>query len=36
MLTLRFPGGSVPKNLPANAGHTEMWIQTLDWEDPLG
>ena len=27
-----FPGGSVVKNLPANA---ETWVQSLGWEDPL-
>ena len=27
-----FPGGSVVKNLPANA---ETWVQSLVWEDPL-
>ena len=26
------PGGSVVKNLPANAGD---WVQTLAWEEPL-
>ena len=25
----------VVKNLPANAGDTETWVQSLDWEDPL-
>ena len=28
-----FPEGSVVKNLPANL--QEMWVQSLDWEDPL-
>ena len=28
----RFPGGSVVKNLPANA---ETWIRSLGWEDAL-
>ena len=23
------------KNLPANAGDKEMWVQPLGWEDPL-
>ena len=23
------------RNLPANAGSTEMWVQSLGWEDPL-
>ena len=30
--TLGFPGGSVVKNLPANAGR---WVQSLGREDPL-
>ena len=30
-----FPGGSVVKNLPANAGDTEAWVQSLGQEDPL-
>ena len=25
----------VVKNLPANAGALEMWVQSLGWEDPL-
>ena len=25
----------VVKNLPANAGDTETWVQSLGWEDPL-
>ena len=25
----------VVKNPPANAGDTEMWVQSLDWEDHL-
>ena len=25
----------VVKNLPANAGRHEMWVQSLGWEDPL-
>ena len=25
----------VIKNLPANAGNREMWVQSLVWEDPL-
>ena len=24
------------KNPPANAGDVEMWVRSLDWEDPLG
>ena len=28
-------GGSVVKNLPANAGDTERVVQSLGWEDPL-
>ena len=31
---LGFPGGSVIKNLPANAGD-ETWVQSLGQEDPL-
>jgi len=23
------------KNLPANAGDTEMWVQSLGWDNPL-
>ena len=26
--------GSVVKNPPANAEDTEMWVQSLGWEDP--
>ena len=29
-----FPGGSMVKNLPANAGDIEMQVQSLGWEDP--
>ena len=29
-----FPGGTVVKNLPANAGE-ETWVSSLHWEDPL-
>ena len=25
----------VVRNLPANAGMQEMWVGSLDWEDPL-
>ena len=25
----------VVKNLPANAGDTEMWVWSPGWEDPL-
>ena len=25
----------VVKNLPANEGDTEMWVQSLGWEDSL-
>ena len=32
MLPKDFPGGSVVKNLPANA---EDMVQSLGWEDPL-
>ena len=30
-----FPGGSVIKNPPANAGDAEIWVQSLGQEDPL-
>ena len=30
-----FPDGTVVKNPPANAGDTEMWVQSLGQEDPL-
>ena len=30
-----FPGGTVVKNLPANAGDTGDADQTLGWVDPL-
>ena len=30
-----FPGGSVVKNPPANAGDTRMWVCSLSQEDPL-
>ena len=30
-----FPGGTVVKNLPANAGDREMQLQSLGLEDPL-
>ena len=32
---LGFPGDSVVKNLPANAGDTGHMVQSLGWEDPL-
>ena len=28
-------GALVVKNLPANAGDIETWVQSLGWEDPL-
>ena len=31
----KFPGSSVVKNPPANAGDTEMRVQSLGQEDPL-
>ena len=31
-----FPGGSVIKNLPVMQELQETWVQSLDWEDPLG
>ena len=30
-----FPGDTVIKNLPANAGDIETWVLSLGWEDPL-
>ena len=33
-ITRGYPGGTVVKNPPANAGDTEMWIRSLGWEDP--
>ena len=30
-----FPGGSVVKNPPVNAGDQETKIRPLGWEDPL-
>ena len=30
-----FLGGTVVKNLPANAGHTETLVQSLGQQDPL-
>ena len=32
---MAFPGGSVVKNLLANAGDKQMWVQPLYQEDPL-
>ena len=32
---LGFPGGSVVKNPPAMQEAQEMWVQSLDQEDPL-
>ena len=32
---LGFPGDSVVKNLPANAGDTGHTVQSLGWEDSL-
>ena len=29
-----FPGGSVAKNSPANAGDRGLGVQSLGWEDP--
>ena len=29
-----FPCSAVVKNLPANVGDTELWVQTPGWEDP--
>ena len=33
--TQGFPGGSVVKNPPANAGDIETWVQPLGSEGPL-
>ena len=33
--TMGYPGGSVVKNLSANAGNTEMQVRPLGREDPL-
>ena len=30
-----FPGGAVGKDCLLSAGDTEMWVQSLGWEDPL-
>ena len=30
-----FPGGTVVKNLPANAEMQETWVQFLGWENLL-
>ena len=35
MITGGFPGGAVVKNLPANAGDTEIRVWSLGWEHPL-
>ena len=34
-LPLLIPSGSVVKNLPANAGVLETWVQSLGGKDPL-
>ena len=34
-LWLGFPGGSVIKDPPANAGQQQTWVQSLGWEDTL-
>ena len=33
--TLDFPGGSVGNKSACNAGDTEMYVQSLGWEDAL-
>ena len=33
--TVRFPGDSAVKNLPATQDMQETWVQSLDWENPL-
>ena len=35
MSVLDFPGGSVVKNLYANAREGQIWVRSLDQEDPL-
>ena len=30
-----FSGGLVVRNLPANAGQQQTWVQSLGWEDTL-
>ena len=35
LLVVGFAGGTVVKNLPAIAGDTKTWVQSLGWEDPL-
>ena len=35
MLNTGFPGGSVVKNSPGNAGDVRDAVQSLGWEDPL-
>ena len=32
---LGFAGDPVVKNLPANSGDQETWVQSLGWKDPL-
>ena len=34
-MTLRFPGGSVIKNLPASGETKEIQLQSLGQEDPV-
>ena len=35
LLFIGFPGGTVIKNPPARQETQEMWVQSLDQEDPL-
>ena len=35
LLFISFPGGTVIKNPPAMQETREMWVQSLDQEDPL-
>ena len=35
LLRRGFPGGSVVKNSPVNAGDARDAVQSLGWEDPL-
>ena len=34
-MNMGFPGGSVVKNLPANARDTGDGVSSMGWEDPL-
>ena len=34
-MSMGFSGGLVVRNLPANAGQQQTWVQSLGWEDTL-